>query len=164
MQERKIVLEITTDSPQKTEQLGYYLGRLLFPSSIILLDGDLGAGKTTISKGIARGLGVRSTVTSPSFLLMKEYQGEKLNLYHIDAYRIESAAELFEIGIEEYLDSSGVVVIEWPKVFAEFLPDQYLKITISRKKNDLNDEIRILRLETRGEKYFNLLKELKFSE
>lgn len=153
-------MEMTTKSPQQTEQFGYNLGRLLFPSSIVLLNGDLGAGKTTISKGIARGLGINSTVTSPSFLVIREYYGDRLDLYHIDAYRIESAEELFEIGVEEYLDSNGVVVIEWPAVFAELLPDQYLKITILRNNNDCNDQTRVLKLEAQGERYFTLLKEL----
>lgn len=107
-------MEFLTDKPEETVELGRKIGRALQPGDVLLLMGDLGAGKTTLAQGIAGGLGVGKDqyVRSPSFTLVNEYQGT-LPVYHIDLYRIESAAELVDLDLEEYFFGSGVALVEW---------------------------------------------------
>lgn len=109
-----------TNSEQETEQLGEELGNRLLPGSVILLDGDLGAGKTVFARGVARGLGVGSSIQSPTFTLLNVYEG-RLPFYHFDLYRLDSAEELFELGVDEYLDGEGVSLVEWAGKFAAYL-------------------------------------------
>ena len=102
----------TTHSPEETAAFGRNLAATLNSGAIVALAGDLGAGKTQLFKGIAAGLGVAQEVTSPTFTLIHEYPGGKFPLYHIDLYRLDSADEVLKIGLDEYLDSPGVTVIE----------------------------------------------------
>ncbi len=148
-------------SPEETESFGRLIADYLFPTAVVLLEGELGSGKTTITRGIAKGLGVNSYVNSPSFLIVKEYQGAKMDLYHMDTYRIESVEELLDIGIEEYFDNKGVVVIEWPEILEGIIPDEYIKITITRDYENAMDTGRLLRMEARGDKYLEIVEELK---
>ncbi|MDD5350877.1 MAG: tRNA (adenosine(37)-N6)-threonylcarbamoyltransferase complex ATPase subunit type 1 TsaE [Chthoniobacteraceae bacterium] len=113
---------ITSHSPQETFQLGQRLAAGLRPGDVLALEGDLGAGKTQFTKGLAAGLGVEADVTSPTFTLVHEYPGGRLPLFHIDLYRLEDAEEVLGIGLDDYLDGDGVTVIEWADKFAALMP------------------------------------------
>ena len=119
-----------TFSAVETEQVGYELGLLLKdePRIVILLDGDIGTGKTTLTKGLARAIGIKKNVNSPSFTIMKKYATEDglKSLYHLDLYRLEGVGNDFDL--EEYIDGSGMIVIEWPFQVSEFMPKDYLYI------------------------------------
>lgn len=108
---------------------GEKLGRSIDRKLLICLDGDLGAGKTCMSKGIAKGLGIEEEVTSPTFILVEEYHG-RMDLYHFDVYRIDDSEELYFIGFDEYLSKEAVVVIEWANRIEEILPKERLDIVI----------------------------------
>ena len=99
--------------PAETEALGEHWGRAAAPGLVLALSGDLGAGKTQLVKGLARGLGVTMRVHSPTFTLVNEYGGGRLTLFHLDLYRLETAAQLVSAGIEEFLSPDGVAVVEW---------------------------------------------------
>jgi len=99
--------------PAETEALGEHWGRAAAPGLVLALSGDLGAGKTQLVKGLARGLGVTARVHSPTFTLVNEYGGGRLTLFHLDLYRLETAAQLVSAGIEEFLSPDGVAVVEW---------------------------------------------------
>ena len=105
-------VELRSGSADETRQLGEALGALLAPGDLVLLEGDLGAGKTALTQGIGRGLGVAGTINSPTFTLLKEYEG-RLPLYHFDLYRIEDPDELLTLGFEDYFTDDGVCVVEW---------------------------------------------------
>jgi tRNA threonylcarbamoyladenosine biosynthesis protein TsaE len=121
--------EIVSHSRQATLRLGARLGRAALPGDLILLRGDLGAGKTTLTQGIARGLGVTSAVNSPTFTLIKEYAG-RLPLYHVDLYRLDALAEIEALGIEDYLERGGVCVVEWADRAAPLWPADWLRIDL----------------------------------
>ena len=101
------------------------------PGMILALTGDLGAGKTALTKAIARGLGIRETVTSPTFTIVKEYHSGRLPLYHFDVYRISDVSEMDELGYEEYFFGDGICVIEWADLIEEILPEDAMRISIS---------------------------------
>lgn len=142
-----------TDQVEKTLELGEKLGHLLYPGCLLTLEGELGAGKTTLTKGIGLGLGVTSIINSPTFTILKQYTG-KIPLYHFDAYRLEDSEE--DLGFEEMFDGDGVCVIEWPRFIEYMLPMQRLAIHI--KKIDYSKRQWILT--PIGEKYENICKEL----
>lgn len=119
--------EIITKSEQMTQEISTRLGKQLQAGDVLTLEGDLGAGKTTFTKGLALGLDITRNVTSPTFTIMKEYVG-RLPLFHIDAYRLEHSEE--DIGLEEYFYGEGVSVIEWATFIAEDIPADHLAITI----------------------------------
>jgi tRNA threonylcarbamoyladenosine biosynthesis protein TsaE len=123
-------LTIVTRSPEETQQLGAQLGRLLQPGDVVLLQGEIGAGKTCFTQGLAVGMGLTSRVTSPSFTLANVYQPGKggFPLYHLDLWRIKSPLEALGIGLEEYLAGHAASVIEWPDVATDVLPDEHLRI------------------------------------
>jgi tRNA threonylcarbamoyladenosine biosynthesis protein TsaE len=121
-----------TNSEQETIGLGCKIGTRASKGDIVLLFGDLGSGKTVISKGIALGLGVSSYVTSPTFTLMQVYQG-RLNMYHFDLYRLSDSDELADLGFEEFLYSDdGVAVVEWAERMQALYPERYLRVDIER--------------------------------
>lgn len=113
---------IISHNPQETFELGRRFAAELRRGDILALAGDLGAGKTHFTKGLAAGLGVEEDVTSPTFTLVHEHPGGKLPLIHIDLYRLEEPAEVLGIGLDDYLESGGVTVIEWADKFAELMP------------------------------------------
>lgn len=119
--------EIVMDSEADTRAFATRLAEKLEAGDIVTLSGDLGTGKTTFTKGIAAGLGVKRAVTSPTFTIMKEYQG-RLPLYHIDAYRLEHSEE--DIGLDDYIYGNGVTVIEWAVFIEDFLPEERLEVAI----------------------------------
>ena len=102
-----------TNSPEETEALGAALGRALQPGTVIAFTGDLGAGKTAFTRGIARGLGIRDIVTSPTYTIVNEYLSGRLPLFHFDMYRLRSAEDLWDIGWDDYLERSGICAVEW---------------------------------------------------
>ncbi len=121
-------MKLITRSTEETYALAQKIAQELNGGEVILLNGTLGAGKTTFTKGLALALGVKKTVVSPTFTIIKEYEGEKLHLYHIDMYRLEDDDELEELGVEELYREDSVVVIEWNR--ATILPNKVIKIDI----------------------------------
>lgn len=121
-----------------TEKLGILLGRSAAPGDVICLDGDLGAGKTTLSQAIAKGLDVPENcyVTSPSFAIMHEYEG-RLPMYHMDFYRLHTAVEVLDLGFDEYFDLSGLTVIEWSRRAEAILPKERLSLEL-KLNNDMS--------------------------
>ena len=149
-------LSFSSSSVVQTQRLGATLARLLEAGDIIWLEGDLGAGKTTLTKGIAQGLGVVGYVNSPTFTLVNQYQG-RLPVFHLDCYRLESSWEALDFGIEEYLDAGGVTIIEWPERIRDILPPERLLIGLEY----LDETERLLRLEAFGARYERLVRDFE---
>ena len=143
---------IFSKNENESIDLGYKLGLLLESPSTILLEGDLGAGKTTFTKGIGKALNVEKTINSPTFTIMKCYKG-KYPLYHLDLYRLNGVNQEFDL--EEYIDS-GIAVIEWPHQADELLPKEYLRIIIT-----IEDDKRKFEFIPVGEKYEKLMEVFK---
>ena len=110
-----------SESPQQTEQIGAALGRLLTPGIVIAYEGDLGAGKTAFTRGLAKGLGSNDPVTSPTYTIVNEYLGGRLPLFHFDMYRLRSAEDLRDIGWDDYLERGGICAVEWSENVREAL-------------------------------------------
>ena len=146
-------MKIRSNSPNQLLSIGEKLGKIIDSETVILLDGDLGAGKTTFTKGLAVGLGVEDIVNSPTFTIAKSYSG-RLALNHLDVYRLEGLDEDF--GIEEYLGDNEVLVVEWSKFIDKDIFNEYLHIQI-----DYLDDSRMLTLTAKGEYYEGLIKELE---
>ena len=150
-------VEITSRTPQETEQIGSLLGSMLAKGDIIAICGELGTGKTTLVKGMARGIGLEEgEVASPSFTLVNEYEGP-LRLFHIDLYRLEDEKELLGIDYEEYLKGEGVVVIEWADRIPRAVPRDALWITLRY----LGAECRQIVLQAQGDRYKAMIEELQ---
>ena len=130
-------MEFITNSPQQTETLGAALGKILPPGSIIAYQGDLGAGKTAFTRGLARGLGCTDLVTSPTYTIVNEYLSGRLPLFHFDMYRLHSSDDLWDIGWEDYLERGGICAVEWSENVADAMEDA---ITVCVEK--LGDEER----------------------
>jgi tRNA threonylcarbamoyladenosine biosynthesis protein TsaE len=151
-------LDIISHGADQTRRLGAHLGRLLQPGDVILLEGEFGTGKTTLTQGIARGLGLDSHyVNSPTFMLINEYKGGRLRLYHIDLYRLEDDEQVSTLGLDDYFDGRGVTVVEWPRVAANWLPDERLAIVLTH----LNDTKRTIRFYATGPRYKELTEQFK---
>lgn len=123
-------LEFDTRSAAETKALAEALAPVLVPGDVLVLAGDLGAGKTTFVQGLALGLGIAERVTSPTFVLMKEYLGGRFPLMHMDVYRMNHVQEVIDLGYDEFLDPSYVVVVEWGDMVEPLLPQAHLKIEI----------------------------------
>lgn len=143
-----------TNSLEETHTLGEKIGRNVKENMVILLDGDLGAGKTTLTQGIAKGLDIKKTVTSPTFTIQKIYHG-RMELYHIDAYRLEGLNQ--DLGFEEYIYDNGLTVIEWSQFVPALIPDEYMKISIKL----LEENSREFAFSAVGSNYEALLEVLK---
>jgi tRNA threonylcarbamoyladenosine biosynthesis protein TsaE len=115
----------------ETRAFGLELAGKAVPGTVIALSGELGTGKTTLTKAVAEGLGVTETVTSPTFAIIKEYAGGRLPLYHFDVYRVGGAEELYALGFEEYFYGDGVTVVEWANLVAELLPPDAIAVELS---------------------------------
>lgn len=144
---------IINDSEQMI-LLGKKIGELAFANMVITMEGDLGAGKTTMTKGIALGLGIKEIVNSPTFTIMKTYNG-KYDLYHLDVYRINDPYSDFEL--EEYFENNGICVIEWASQIKPILPDEFLEIIIT----DLGNNKRQVMLRSDSMKYNNVISEVQ---
>ncbi len=128
--------EVIIRSEDDTRRFGCELAQRLGPNTVVALIGDLGTGKTTLTKYIAEGLGVKERITSPTFTIVCEYHSGRLPLYHFDVYRLETGADLFEIGAEEYFYKGGVSIVEWADRAAEILPDDTLCIFMEYGENE----------------------------
>ena len=124
------MMAVITNSAAETRELGTRLAGELKAGDVILLEGELGAGKSELARGIAKGLGVTETVTSPSFTILNVYESGRIPLYHFDWYRLNSAEELFELGMDEYLGGDGIALVEWPEICPEAVPEDCLRIRI----------------------------------
>ena len=142
-------LKVKTTSPEETERVAEKLARSLGYPAVISLVGDLGAGKTTFTKGFAKGLNIKDNITSPTFTIMNEYKSGVKPLYHFDMYRLASLEEALELGFGEYFDLtklSGVSIVEWAENTKGILPERHLEITI----NKINDNEREIAVEPKG--------------
>ena len=135
-----------SNSPEETEKIGAELGRRLPPGTVIAFRGDLGAGKTAFTRGLAQGLGIRERVTSPTYTIVNEYLTGRLPLFHFDMYRLGSADDLFDIGWEDYLERGGVCAVEWSERVAEALTGA---VTVTIEKT--GDTARRITIEGEGE-------------
>lgn len=150
-------MSFKTKSSIETEKIGFKLGNLLKRGSIVLISGELGVGKTVLTKGIAKGMGIDDYVTSPTFMIVNEHLGD-IPLYHFDVYRIDDYTELYDIGYEEYFYGDGVCVIEWPEKIKPLIPKE--NIFIRMNMGDTFDE-RTIEIVSNGEKYDEVVKEMK---
>ena len=148
-------LKLKTLNAEETRKLGEKIGMHARGDMVFLLSGDLGAGKTTLTQGIARGLGIKRNVTSPTFTIQKLYRGGRLELNHIDAYRLEGLNQ--DLGFEEYMNDGGVTVIEWSQFAPQLIPDEYCSISIFLNDEDCREFV----FEAHGEAYEALLEELE---
>ena len=149
-------LELISHSPEQTQKFGVSIGELARSSDIFLLVGELGTGKTCLTQGITRGLGIKEYAVSPSFVLVRELYG-RLPLYHIDLYRLDHIEEIVELGLDDYLYGNGVCVVEWAEKGLAVLPIEHLLIKISY----LSDTERHLQLKPSGKRYQEVINQLK---
>ena len=134
-------MEFITNSPEETEKIGAAVGRIIPAGTVLAYRGDLGAGKTAFTRGLARGLGFTEAVTSPTYTIVNEYLGGRLPLFHFDMYRLSSADDLFDIGWEDYLQRGGVCAVEWSENVQEALENA---VTVRiEKRSDETREITI---------------------
>ncbi|GLI85100.1 tRNA (adenosine(37)-N6)-threonylcarbamoyltransferase complex ATPase subunit type 1 TsaE [Rossellomorea marisflavi] len=145
--------EYISSNPDETGVFAKRLAGLLAPGDVLTLEGDLGAGKTTFTKGLALGLGIKRTVNSPTFTIIKEYKGD-LPLYHMDVYRLDDSFE--DLGFDEYFEGEGVTVVEWAHLIEDQLPEERLAIGIYRT----GDTERRIVLEPVGDRYRKLCEEI----
>ena len=134
-------MEFVTRSEAETEDLGARLAAALTSGAVVAYRGGLGMGKTAFTRGLARGLGYKGRVTSPTFTIVNEYEGGRLPLFHFDMYRLEGADALFDIGWEDYLDRGGVCAVEWSELTEEALPPETVFVTIARSPESENARV-----------------------
>ncbi len=151
-------LTLNSDSPEQTQLLGSYLGKLAQKADVLLLTGELGTGKTCLVQGIARGLNVEEYAFSPSFVILRQYHG-RLPLYHIDLYRLDSLDEIAGLGLEDYFHGGGVCVVEWAEKGQQLLPPDNLLISVQYVA--ASSTKRSIRLKPQGQRYNQLLKQLE---
>ncbi len=144
-----LVVVAATSSAAATADLAASVAELAQPSDLLLLTGDLGAGKTAFCQGFGRGLGIDEQITSPTFTLVRSYTG-RLDLYHLDVYRLEQMEEVADLGLSELLDDGSVTVIEWGDVIAPLLPQDYLEIRLHIGEGD---DDRVIELEPVGQRW-----------
>lgn len=131
----------------KTEELAKVIGEVAQPGDNLVLTGDLGAGKTTLTKGIARGLGIEQMIKSPTYTIIREYDQGRLPLYHMDIYRVATSGA--DLGLDEYFEGEGLSVIEWGNLLEEALPEDYLELILEKSDTDL--EYRYVKFQAYGE-------------
>ena len=137
-------MKYLSNCPEDTEKLGEQLALLLQPGTVLAYRGDLGAGKTAFTRGLARGLGIAEPVTSPTYTIVNEYLSGRLPLFHFDMYRLRSADDLFDIGWDDYLERGGVCAVEWSENVEDALEDPVF-VTICRRPGD--DSLREITIE-----------------
>ena len=150
-----VAIAMETGSPRQTQALGKLLGEASQPGDLILLVGELGTGKTCLTQGVAQGLGIQGYVRSPTFVLVTEYHG-RLPLYHIDLYRIERPQEALNLGLEEYVEGTGLCVVEWADKAIDLFPSEHLLVELEHR----GPRGRTLRFTARGHRYLDLLETL----
>ncbi|MFH1381661.1 MAG: tRNA (adenosine(37)-N6)-threonylcarbamoyltransferase complex ATPase subunit type 1 TsaE [Chloroflexota bacterium] len=151
-------LDLITHNPEETQKLGRRLGEAARPGDVFLLVGNLGAGKTCLTQGIARGLGIQDYVLSPTFVIARELYG-RLPLYHIDLYRLDHIEETMDLGLDDYFYGQGVSVVEWAEKALSILPPERLLIKIDY----VADTERRFHLEPSGQRYMEIISQLKQS-
>lgn len=151
-----IPLRIYLANAGETREFGAAISRLLIPGDVLLLEGELGAGKTTFTQGLAAGLGITSDVLSPTFALMSEYRQGRVPLLHVDAYRLMNASEAEHLGLDEYLDSGWVAVVEWAGNVAGALPADALEMLF-----EYEGEARSVTLRANGKRSLEILEEYR---
>ena len=151
-------LDLVSHNPEETQRIGVCLGKQAQSGDVFLLVGDLGAGKTCLTQGIAWGLDIEDYALSPSFVIMRELYG-RLPLYHIDLFRLEHLAEIEDLGLDDYLYGDGVCVVEWAEKGLALLPPEHLLIELDFR----DDSQRSLHLQTHGKRYQELLASLRDS-
>jgi len=149
-------LTLISRSPEETQEIGKALGTLASPGDLFLLVGELGAGKTCMTQGIAWGLGVNEYVRSPTFVMVTQYQG-RMTLYHIDLYRLETMGELLDLGLEEYFHGRGCCVVEWADRGKATSPAEHLVVRLEH----LSESARQVRIEGKGMRYAKYLDYLR---
>ncbi|APU45507.1 tRNA (adenosine(37)-N6)-threonylcarbamoyltransferase complex ATPase subunit type 1 TsaE [Limosilactobacillus fermentum] len=148
--------QFTFNAPEQTKELGQIIASGLRAGDVLVLNGDLGAGKTTFTKGLAKGLGIDEVIKSPTFTIIREYQGGRLPLYHMDVYRLENGGAE-DLGLDEYFDGDGVSVVEWAQFAADELPADYLALTFTRTDQDNQRKVQ---LDPHGEHFTSLVEAL----
>ena len=156
------MLHVRTRSVDATRQVAAALEPLLRPSDVILLSGDLGAGKTAFVQGLAAALGVREPVTSPTFNLASSYEG-RLRLHHLDVYRLDNPAEVLDLDLPELLEDEAVMCIEWGEVVVPELPRDFLRIRIQLGHLEDIDDARVLEIESTGPAWMSREQELSLA-
>ncbi|MCC8122570.1 MAG: tRNA (adenosine(37)-N6)-threonylcarbamoyltransferase complex ATPase subunit type 1 TsaE [Oscillospiraceae bacterium] len=136
-------MQYLTNSPEETEAVAAALAARLSPGTVLALRGDLGAGKTAFVRGLARGLGAQSRVTSPTFSIVQEYPEGRIPLFHFDLYRLQGADDLFDIGWEDYLARGGICAVEWSERLAERMEPDFIVVAICRGADDTQRIIQI---------------------
>ena len=149
-------LQFISQSPEDTKNLGFVIGNYSNPGDVVLLSGDLGTGKTCLTQGIAEGMGVEGYVRSPTFVLVTIHQGS-MPLYHMDLYRMDSSAEVLELGIDEYLYGDGLSAVEWADKAIEVFPEPYLLIQLSH----IDETSRTIKITPVGSRYDNMINEIQ---
>ncbi|MDY5436401.1 tRNA (adenosine(37)-N6)-threonylcarbamoyltransferase complex ATPase subunit type 1 TsaE [Peptostreptococcus porci] len=148
---KKIFLE----NEESTKKIGEIIGEKLFNGAILCLNGDLGAGKTTLTKSIAKALRIDEDITSPTFTIVNEYTEGSIPLYHFDVYRIVEADEMYDIGFDEYINSDGICIIEWSSIIRDILPKERLEINLNY--SGMGREMEII---SYGDKYKKIVEEM----
>ncbi|MGL4741124.1 MAG: tRNA (adenosine(37)-N6)-threonylcarbamoyltransferase complex ATPase subunit type 1 TsaE [Sarcina sp.] len=152
-------MEFIVDKVEDTLSIGRQIGKLAKKGDIICLTGDLGTGKTHLSKGLAEGLGVTEHITSPTFNIVNEYHSGRLTFYHFDVYRVNDPDEIYAIGFDEYIFGDGISLIEWANYIEELIPSEYLYINI-KKIPEKGENFRKITIEPYGKAY-EYVKEIK---
>lgn len=145
-----------SNSEKDTLNFGKKLASYLKPKDIIVLTGELGAGKTKFTEGFLSYFGLENEISSPTFTIVNEYCKNDINIYHFDVYRLEDSSEFYEIGGEEYFEK-GICLIEWGELIKDALPKDYLEITFSKNTDNGNENSRILNLTSHGSKFDKLI-------
>ncbi len=151
-------LDLISHSLEQTQRIGARLAAFVQAGDVLLLEGQLGAGKTAFTQGVAAGLGINDYVNSPTFVIISEYPTGRLPLYHIDLYRFDDPRQAIAIGLEDYLpEPEGVTVVEWPERAMDFMPPDHLRVRIAY----LSDSKRTIRLHAEGDSHLELLNAFK---
>lgn len=148
-----INFEYISHSPEETMNFASEIAKKLNVGDVIVLNGDLGSGKTKFTEGILKYFGLEDEVSSPTFTIVNEYNAKNLNIYHFDVYRFSDSSEFYAIGGEDYF-SQGLCIIEWGTIISDALPNEYIEINF--EKSTENDDYRLLKIHTLGNKYDNL--------
>lgn len=145
-------MDFIIDSVEKTMELGRQLGLKLNSGDIVCLNGDLGAGKTHFTKGVAKGIGIDDQITSPTFTIVNEYEGGRLKLYHFDVYRVNDPDEIANIGFDEYIFGKGASIIEWSDYIEALIPEEHISVII-KKIPEKGDNYRSISITRFGNRY-----------
>ena len=151
---------IESNSPEYTIKIGNNLAKLLSKGDVVVLSGDLGAGKTKFVEGFLHNFGLQDEISSPTFNIINEYISSDNNIYHFDVYRLEDSDEFYAIGGEEYFEK-GICLIEWGELISDVLPKDYIHVTINKDSN--NEDLRIFEFKVNDDsKYINVLNKIKY--